>query len=61
MKYMLTRFENGREIIVVHGDCSLESMRKTVENSSDLFKHGYTIYEMRPVEYGTPEKDDYDW
>jgi hypothetical protein len=52
MKYMLTRFENGREVIVVHGDCSLENMRKMVENSPDLFKHGYVIYEMNAVEYG---------
>ena len=52
MKYMLTRFENGKEIIVVHGDCSLESMRQTVENSKGLFKGGYVVYEMKPVEYG---------
>ena len=52
MKYLLTRYENDREVIVSYGDCSLDSMRKTVENSPGLFKDGYVIYEMNVAEYG---------
>ena len=52
MNYMLTRYENGREVITTYGDCTLESMRRTVENSPETFREGYVIYEMKPVEYG---------
>jgi hypothetical protein len=52
MKYMLARYENNREVIVSYGDCSLDSMKKTVENSPELFKDGYVIYEMNVAEYG---------
>ena len=60
MKYVLKRIENGREVTTVEGD-SLPGMQEIVKSSNGLFKEGYVIYEMRPVEYGTPEKDDYDW
>ncbi|MBO6254271.1 MAG: hypothetical protein J6O49_11545 [Bacteroidaceae bacterium] len=56
MKYILTRYENGREIIVTHGDCTLDSMKKTVENSPEFFKDGYVIYELNVVEYGLENK-----
>lgn len=50
MRYMLTRFENGGETIVCYGT-SYEGMKKTVENSQDMFKEGYAIYEMNVIEY----------
>ena len=50
MRYMLTRFENGVESIVCYGSTQ-EGMRKTVENSPDLFREGYVIYEMNVVDY----------
>lgn len=56
MKYILTRYENSREIIVTHGDCTLDSMKKTVENSPEFFKDGYVIYELNVVEYGLENK-----
>ena len=49
MRYILTRFENGSEVIVCYGN-SYEGMRKTVENSPDLFREGYAIYEMNLIE-----------
>ena len=56
MRYILTRYENDREIIVTHGDCTLDSMRKTVENSPEFFKDGYVIYELKAVEYELENK-----
>ena len=52
MKYILTRYENGREVITSHCDCTLDSIKKTVENSPEFFKDGYVIYELNVVEYG---------
>ena len=49
MSYMLTRFENGSEVIVCYGN-SYEGMRKTVENSPGVFMEGYAIYEMNLIE-----------
>lgn len=56
MKYILARYDKGREIIVTSGDCTLDSMRKTVENSPEFFKDGYVIYELNVVEYGLENK-----
>ena len=52
MKYLLTRYENDREVIVSYGDCSLDSMRQIVKNSPELFKEGHVIYKLKVAEYG---------
>jgi len=51
MKYLLTRYENNKEVIVSYGDCSLDSMRQTVKNSPEFFKDGYVIYKTKVAEY----------
>ena len=51
MKYMLARIENGNEVVICYGS-SYEGMKRTVENSKDMFREGYVIYELNMVEYG---------
>ena len=46
LKYVLRRFENGREVTTMETD-SLESARK----QGEMFKEGYAIYETKLVEY----------
>ena len=54
MKYILKRIENGNEVTTAEGD-SLSGMRSVVKNSIGLFREGFVIYEMKPVEWGKQE------
>jgi hypothetical protein len=54
MRYILKRIENGNEVTTAEGD-SLSGMRSVVKNSSGIFKEGFVIYEMKPIEWGKQE------
>ena len=50
----MKRMENGNEVTTAEGD-SLDGMRSVVKNSSGIFKEGFVIYEMKPIEWGKRE------